>query len=172
MHGSTHGQSALRVEYLNWARIEEDLRARLRELDAARWAFGEILSRVGTAIDASDELRRQFQAQGASFAVLGAGLGLSRAELETMRQTAATIPVRARVSGVGWTHHQAVARALPQATSRARKRWLLDAARHGWTAAQLARRLRACKAAPPAGSGVPLTGQRGEPRKKPGGRRV
>lgn len=162
----------LRVEYLDWQRIEDDLRARMRDLDAARWAMGEILAQVGVALGASKELRRQFQEQGASFEALGTSLGLGKVDLEALRRTAAAFPAGARVSGVGWGHHQAVARILPDASASARKRWLRDAARHGWTAAQLARRLRASEAAPPAEAGTSPQGRRGGAKKKPGGRRV
>lgn len=135
-------RNILRVEYLNWPKVEEDLRARMRELDAARWAMGEVLSHVHGAMAASVELKRQFAAQGASLRGLGASLGLPPAEMEALRLTAATFPTRERVSGVGWEHHRAAAAYLAEVSPSARKKWLRDAARHGWSAAQLARRLR------------------------------
>ena len=143
MDGTGRGaRNVLRVEYLNWPKVEEDLRTRMRELDAARWAMGEVLARVHSAVTASDDIKSQFAAQGASLKALGDGVGLPPAEMEALRLTAATFPVRERVSGVGWEHHRAAATHLRDASPSARKRWLRDAARHGWSAAQLTRRLR------------------------------
>ena len=157
-------RNVLRVEYLNWPKVEDDLRARMRELDAARWAMGEVLARVHGAVSASEELRRQFADQGASLKALGDGLGLAPAAMEALRRTAATFPAGERVSGVGWEHHRATAALLPDASPSARKRWLRDAARHGWSATQLARKLRAAEAAEaPAGTGPkPRDGRKAE----------
>jgi hypothetical protein len=147
MEGMGRGAgNTLQVEYLNWPKIEDDLRTRMRELDAARWAMGEVLARVHGAVTASDELKKQFAAQGASLKALGDGLGLAPAEMEALRLTAATFPAGERVSGVGWEHHRAASLLLAGATTSARKRWLRDAARHGWSAIQLARRIRAAGA--------------------------
>lgn len=156
-------RNVLRVEYLNWPKVEEDLRVHMRELDAARWAMGEVLARVQGAVAASEELKRQFAEQGASLKALGDGLGLAPAEMEALRRTAATFPARERVSGVGWEHHRAAAALLPHASPSARKRWLRDAARHGWSAVQLARRLReAEKGDAPAGPGTRAPGRKAE----------
>ncbi len=135
-------RNLLRVEYLNWPRVEDDLRARMRELDAARWAMGEVLARVHGAMSASEDLKRQFASQGASLKALGASLGIAPTEMEALRLTAAIFPVGERVSGVGWEHHRAAASYLADESPSSRKKWLRDAARHGWSAAQLARRLR------------------------------
>lgn len=154
-------RNVLRVEYLNWPKVEEDLRARMRELDAARWAMGEVLARVHAATSASDELKRQFAAQGASLKALGASVGLRPAEMEALRLTAATFPPRERVSGVGWEHHRAAAVHLAAETPSARKKWLRDAARHGWSALQLARKIREAGSAA-AEPGKPARGRKAE----------
>ncbi|MEB3222084.1 MAG: hypothetical protein VKS61_08415 [Candidatus Sericytochromatia bacterium] len=142
-HRQPGAVSALSLSYLDWPRLLDHVRERLRTLEAARWAMGDTLVEVQLAMGASPEIEAAFAREGCSWPALAASLGVRTTELATLREVARSFPPRKRVSGVGWEHHRRVLLTLPTATLSLRQRWLREAARRDWSAATLARRIRA-----------------------------
>ena len=135
-------RSALNFTYLDWAELNAQAGARLRAIEQARWALGDLLAQALAAVVMSPELEAALAAEGASWRHLAEGLGVSESLLKRYAYVADAFPRRKRVSGVGWDYHEAVLRALPSASLSNRQKWLREAARHNWSVRQLLTRIR------------------------------
>lgn len=139
-------RTTLSFTYLNWTELRRETGARVRNIEQARWALGDLLAQAFGVLEMTPELEAAFAAEGASWDRLAAAVGTGGGELRRYARVAIAFPRRKRVSGVGWEHHWAVLQALPQASLSLRQKWLREAARYGWSVRQLMLRIRAKEA--------------------------
>lgn len=135
--------NGLMVSFVDLPRVRDDVGALARELDARRWAIGEILERVHRSMFATVHIRQDFARQGFTWRSLARHVGLPAREITALRVTAAAFPPRERNRQLGWAHHHLVAARLSGEPMSVRRKWLRDAAKNGWSTYQLRQRLGA-----------------------------
>lgn len=143
------GQNSLTVEFVDLEKALEDFQALTRDRDAAFWAMGEIADRLMRAMGQSEAIRREFARQGLSLNRFGRQVGLTPARLRALALAARTFRPKERHPHLSWEHHHAVALHLGDEAQATRRKWLKDAHKHHWSAAQLKRRLAGTR--PPQG---------------------
>lgn len=139
---SQMGPNSLTVEFVDLEKALTDLEAHARDRSLALWAMGDILERVFRTVNASERFRREFAKQGVSVKRFAEHMGVSPSRLAALRLTAGTFAVKDRLADLSWEHHHTIAKAFRHESAAVRRKWLREAAKHGWSVTQLRAHLR------------------------------